>query len=299
MGVKGMKWHNVIRESFSRFFWLLLSVPIYFKILGIGVLVAFLFGAVTLYQIQASLTRYLYKNLGQNTLSMAGSLSETLARPLIIDDIFSVHEIIRNNLESSTDIQYIIIQDVRGNVVAHTFVRRVPEDLLRVSLKDLPAQGKLQILQSPEALIFDATMPIQYGKAGTLRVGVSDERIREVMSSITQAFLWALALCVVIGQGLAILLTYILTRPINHLVMASNQIRKGDFQTRAAIFSSDEIGNLAMAFNQMAEGLQRYKEEVKKKESERVFLIKRIVTAQEEERKSIARELHDQLGSSL
>lgn len=297
-----MNWRHTFSHITKFFVWLLLSVPISFKILGIGAVVAFLFGAVTLYQIQASLTRYLYENLKQNTYSMARSLSEVLTNPLIVDDIFSVHQILRNKIETSPDVRYLIIQDERGRVVAHTFGATVPEDLLQVSsngYRTSSSQEKLQIFKTSSALIFDVTMPIQYGKAGILRVGVSDEKIQEVMSSITRAFLWALGTCIVLGQALAILLTHILTRPINHLVMASNYIRKGEFETRAKVFSADEIGKLAVAFNQMVEGLERYKAEVKKKELERLFLIKRIVTAQEEERKNIARELHDQLGQYL
>jgi signal transduction histidine kinase len=80
---------------------------------------------------------------------------------------------------------------------------------------------------------------------------------------------------------------------------SSNRIREGTFETRARIYSNDEIGRLAIAFNQMAEALQKYQQEAKAKEEARVSLIERIVQVQEDERKSISRELHDHLGQSL
>ncbi len=70
-------------------------------------------------------------------------------------------------------------------------------------------------------------------------------------------------------------------------------------QTRATVFSNDEIGRLAVAFNQMAEGLLQYRQEVQAKEKARLSLIERIVQIQEDERKSISRELHDHFGQSL
>ncbi len=111
--------------------------------------------------------------------------------------------------------------------------------------------------------------------------------------------LWALFLCATIGIAYALMLTGIMTRPIHRLVQAANSIREGNFETRATVFSNDEIGRLAVAFNQMAEGLLQYREEVQAKEKARLLLIERIVQIQEDERKSISRELHDHFGQSL
>ena len=111
--------------------------------------------------------------------------------------------------------------------------------------------------------------------------------------------LWALFLCATIGIAYALMLTGILTRPIHHLVQAANRIREGHFATRATVFSNDEIGRLAVAFNQMAEALLQYRQEVQAKEKARLLLIERIVQIQEDERKSISRELHDHFGQSL
>jgi signal transduction histidine kinase len=111
--------------------------------------------------------------------------------------------------------------------------------------------------------------------------------------------LWGLILCMAFGICLALWLTGILTRPIHHLVQSANRIREGEFETRAQVFSNDEIGRLAVAFNQMGEALMLYRQEVQAKEKARLSLIERIVQVQEDERKSISRELHDHFGQSL
>ncbi len=66
-----------------------------------------------------------------------------------------------------------------------------------------------------------------------------------------------------------------------------------------ALAGPDEIGQLAAAFNRMVENLGRYRREVKEKERIRGLLLEKLVRVQEEERKRVSRELHDQLGPSL
>lgn len=115
----------------------------------------------------------------------------------------------------------------------------------------------------------------------------------------TTNMLVTLAICMVIGLCLALGLTYLLTRPVHHLMEVAERVRSGDFTTEAVVLSNDEIGKLTIAFNQMVAGLRAYKSTVDKKEASRQALIERIVGVQEDERKAIAQELHDQLGPSL
>jgi signal transduction histidine kinase len=277
----------------------MLSAPIYFKIMGIGALIAFIFGGVTLYQVRKSMSAQLYKILEQRTLTMATSLSNRIESPLVTNDVFSVHQILRKTVDDSQDILYIIVEDPDGRVIAHTFPGAVPSDLNRIGSILHGDDADIQIFESGEILIFEATVPIITGHAGALRIGTSDQSVSNELSETTKSIVFALALCMVIGEALALVLTYILTRPIHHLVESTKKIEKGDFDYRAEVFAGDEIGKLAQAFNHMAGGLSKYRDEVQNKEAALEALIEKIVFAQEEERKRIARDLHDQLGQSL
>ena len=283
----------------ARLRWWAVSTPLFFKIMGIGALVAAVFGTVTVIQTRASVSNTLHQALEERARSLAMSLAASLEHPLSTGDLFSVREKLQRMKRDFPEVRYVVVQDASGGVAGDTFEGGVPEDLLLPSAPSDVTAAEFQVLASREGEIFDVVQPILEGRAGTLRIGLTNRLMAERLAAITRSVLWTLALCVTIGVGLALLLTHILTRPIYHLVQAANRIRQGNFGTRSRVFSSDEIGRLAAAFNQMSEGLQRYRKQVEDKEASRLSLIEKIVYTQEEERKTISRELHDQLGQSL
>ena len=283
----------------KRLFTWLVSVPILLKIMGTGMLVAFIFGSVVLYQTSTSLSRTLYRILEERTKSMAVSLASHIERPIVTGDLFTVKRYLMQLMESNPELRYVIVEDRKNQILVHTFEKSVPLDLVGLLSPHRPGNETLEVFGIEKGRIFEAVIPLIGGNAGRLRLGIIDQMVTTELSSLTWLLLLTLGLCMAIGLGLALILTYILTRPIQNLLLATNQISEGKFDFRAKVFSGDEIGKLAVAFNRMASGLQMFRQEVKEKEAVRQALMEKIVLAQEEERACIARDLHDQLGQSL
>jgi signal transduction histidine kinase len=289
----------MLRRLLAAFSWRILSIPIFLKVLGIGFLTALLFGSVTLLQTRASASQILYQLLEQRTIAMGRSLADAVQDPASTGNFFAIRQHLQEAKKTYPEIRYIIVRNREGKIVASTFEKGVPDDLIKMPLPSCPPDCPMQTFGSSEGLIIDAYSPIAGGYAGAIQLGVLDRMISHEFVSLRRVVLWALLLCAALGICLAVLLTGILTRPIHHLVQSANKIREGEFESRAKVYSNDEIGRLAVAFNQMAEALGRYRQAVEAKEKARLSLIERIVQVQEDERKSISRELHDHFGQSL
>ena len=86
-----------------------------------------------------------------------------------------------------------------------------------------------------------------------------------------------------LGRGLA---------PIEIILNGLAGIEKGDYQLRLPEFNSPELSRISDKFNHMAEVLQKSREENK-------ILIQRSLAIQENERRLLAQELHDELGQTI
>jgi signal transduction histidine kinase len=289
----------MLRSLASSIKWRILSFPIFLKIVGIGIITAILFGVVTLVQTRSTTSEILYQLLEQKTIAIGRSIADAIERPMSTGDYYSVRRHLTEAQKSFPEIRYIIVRNHDENIVASTFEKAVPRDLMKFPSPLCPPQCAAAVIGSEEGKIMDVSLPIAQGHIGFVELGVLDQIVTRELDSLRGKVLWALLLCATIGIAYALMLTGILTRPIHHLVQSANKIREGQFATRATVFSNDEIGRLAVAFNQMAEALTQYRQEVQAKEKARLSLIERTVQLQEDERKSISRELHDHFGQSL
>lgn len=270
------------------------------KILGIVLALTTVLGLVVTWQVRTVMTGVLLNELDNRGQSVASDLAARTSDPILLNDTYGVFELLDDTVANHPDATYAFVLNPDGRVVAHTFGDAgFPTALLEINPSgDLAGSGYLR-METDEGLVHDFQAPILDGRLGAVRLGLSEDRLSGVITGITTQMLVTTVFVGLAGVAAASLLTWLLTRPILDLVRTTRDVGAGDLSARATHWADDEIGSLGVAFNRMLGDLEANRETIANNEAARTRLLEQLIDAQEEERKRIARELHDGVGQGL
>jgi two-component system, NarL family, sensor histidine kinase UhpB len=137
-------------------------------------------------------------------------------------------------------------------------------------------------------------VPVTFGgrHVGTVIVrGEAADEIAEVWQDLSE-----IALVAVLASASALALLYLalgrVLNPLSHLATGLHQLEQGRFQYRLPSPRVRELAAIAHSFNALAGALDAEK-------TDNVRLNRRLITVQDDERRQIAMELHDELGPCL
>lgn len=128
----------------------------------------------------------------------------------------------------------------------------------------------------------DRAIVIRANPAGEITEAWGDAR-----PLLALQFLFALLV-----EGLVFVTVGRALRPLERVLVALEEIEQGRFQTRLPRFKLPELARISHKFNHMAGALEQEKNDNRR-------LARRALSIQEEERRHMARELHDELGQSI
>lgn len=190
---------------------------------------------------------------------LARGLALQAADKVLINDLAALQKMLDHQIQGDASVSYLfLVRD--GRVLAHTFERGVPTQLLEGFGPGPGGRPRLRRIISTQGERFlDIAWPVMEGKAGVLRVGVSERPYRQKLSRLwLQIGLLTMAILALALTAGAIFVGRI-SRPLAALSRAARKIDQGELDVRAETPPGQgEAAQLATSFNQMVQRLQDY-----------------------------------------
>ncbi len=223
--------------------------------------------AATLLFVYFRLSATLDEELVTTGVAVSTSFAATSSQMVATNNIFALNQLVDETLAANPDVRYIIVVDVNGNVLAHSFDQGVPGGLLQANASVSGQPYNLAMVDTKQGLIRDLAVPISDGKWGTVRIGLSDARMQGILAATTRNIIFVTAIILLLAiAGGYIYSGSLIIRPVSELHRVAQAVIRGDLTQQANVRSQDELGTLAFTFNsmttQLRETLQRLEQRV-------------------------------------
>ncbi len=222
----------------------------------------FCFGGVVIFAVRARLAVVMWEEHRDKAISTALDVEQQIATALSRPLPAELRTRIRRRAEIDHDLAYIVVLSGSQAVLADTFDHGCPPGLLGANSVAAGQPFRMAVLDTAHGPVWDVAVPLRLGKAGTVRVGISQSHAQRVIQSVTSFLLLLTGAAAILGALGACLLTSLIVNPILQLATASEAIRTGNLQPRVSVNGADEVGRLAASFNAMADALARSRGEI-------------------------------------
>ncbi len=258
--------------------------------------------------------------------SQSGKVIESSLRNAMLESNFSEVQMILNAVGDAGEFRVVYLLDSEGKIIFAPHGERVGDRLDNThpacqACHKLPPEARpssvvvtddnqrvfrsmYPIKNAPECMIcHDPDQPI----IGLLLTDIPFTKVESALAAgLRENLLWWVGTILVTVVVVNLALSNIVINRLQRLAQALVGFGQDQLSIRLPADDPDEIGQLSEAFNSMS---QRIEDEVAENRAlsdhlymqskQRGELLKHLITAQEDERKRVARELHDDLGQAL
>ncbi len=274
------------------------NVSLRIKVIGLVIFATLLLGLPVIYFINKDFSQQNNLQLRLMSRTIGKQLSSQSINYILENNIYALSKLLKSSLISDPDVIYAFIQNKKGEVIASTFNGAFPADLLKANDSNPKLLSTVKI-NTTKGIVYDTSAPVLKGSLGIVRVGISSKRSDVFLYSLIKSILLVIILADILAVIFSSSIAWWVMTPIVKLSEAFNEVKSGSYNVKLDIKRDDEIGMLARDFNKMVDSLKKANDERVENDNLRKSFITNVIKAQEEERKRIARDLHDQFAQML
>jgi signal transduction histidine kinase len=202
----------------------------------------------------------LHKTAQEKGFSLVRVFAFSSVQGVVAEDFLSLRALIRS-LTRQPDVRYAMILDLNGRVLMHSRVDhtgklfRDPQTLRALTATEPLVQETRSGAGEP---LYDFAAPVLLlnERRAVARIGISFASELRILRQTRNAIL-GLGILTLIGALLWVRIHVSrLARPIRALAQGAEAVARGDLERRIPVERQDELGDLAAAFNSMAESLR-------------------------------------------
>lgn len=203
-----------------------------------------------------SLQENLSREFTDKGSAIANSLSSSAADLVVNRDASTVQAQV-DEFAKISGVAYVMVYDPQRALIAHTFAPVVPKGIIEMNVVPGPTT-KPQVREltyldprgGGEREIIDIGVPMLGGRLGTVRVGMDKSIITTAAVGAGNFLLKILGGIAAVAVLAGVIFAQRITRPVNALMSVAERVGRGDLSQLVPVTSRDEIGQMAVTFNE-------------------------------------------------
>jgi len=226
--------------------------------------------------------------------TLCENLALRVRDPLLAADLLRIQNHVDDLKSAGADVVYAFVMDENGRVLAHTFQKGFPTDLLAANPLGAENSLSIKLINTGSALVYDFAAPVAVGdsRLGVVRVGLAKSGVEDVIRAFIDPMINVALLTMVLAVVAATLYARRVTRRINRLREHAAQVVAGRLEPpsdeilslpRSPALFADEIEQLSETFDVMTRNLRLHLDGLHAAERELISQRDQLIQAQKME----------------